>query len=455
MAKRTVYFVFIFIAYTLGIWTFTLIPRILVGGGLTALALLTVASLIIGALVTMEVNEVKNRPYKIHEFMTKFVKMPAISLVLLSFVIVVTAIDAHYTGLALSRIIGAKIPFVGIVAIILALALLIGMRTRSLDFIVGSSILTMILIMAGALFLKRQADMYIIDEIPRLTVQGIIDSIKGFTTGINFLQTEIIFMVALLVFGLGVGFYYVIGGPLARLGVDVRKVVIGTIGLQLILSIVALLTVAYSIGIAYQGYWNAYSMGSDVQFLMIQKEYWGPLYDEYIQRGEIMRPKYTIESLYSIPNMLRDLNIEGSTKTILALMGSFFLAGFTTLLVLLETGGQLVMDVFQVTRRQGILWASILSSVMAILVYFEQLRMILLGTLLGTTALIGLVEFLPVIKLRKSATSYILAGLILLLGIGTIAATFQFGGYYRLGILVGLMLLLPLGFNNMLLKTKS
>ena len=166
MAQRTLYFASIFIAYMIGIWTFTLVPKILIMGGLTGLLLILTFSGIISGIVALEIYEIKNRPYRIHEFMTKFVKTPSISIILLSFLFIVTSITAHYTGMSIESMVNTPIPGVGILVIFLGMLLLVLTRSRSLDIIVVSSVLTVVLIITGMLFLRNQAESIVNTTLP-------------------------------------------------------------------------------------------------------------------------------------------------------------------------------------------------------------------------------------------------------------------------------------------------
>ncbi|HII60383.1 sodium-dependent transporter [Pyrococcus horikoshii] len=457
MAQRTLYFASIFIAYMIGIWTFTLVPKILIMGGLTGLLLILTFSGIISGIVALEIYEIKNRPYRIHEFMTKFVKTPSISIILLSFLFIVTSITAHYTGMSIESMVNTPIPGVGILVIFLGMLLLVLTRSRSLDIIVVSSVLTVVLIITGMLFLRNQAESIVNTQLSRSFISNVFTAVKSFNINISLLEVEYAFIISVLIFGLGMGFYYIIGGPLATLKVDVRKVIIVTILIQVIISFVAVATLAYSVGIAHQAFRDAFMKGKAKEALEVYREYFNPLWEEY-RRSEGFNPKVAIESLYNIPNMLRDLKMKGSLGIIVSLMGSIFLAGFTTVLVLLEIGGQLIMDIFQVNRRTGITIVALLSSLFAGFAYLNPLRVILLSTVISIMPLIGFIEFYPVMKLRSSLISYVLGSILLIFGIADIVAILQFKNYYyELGVIVGLMLLIPLAFNKLLIKptTKS
>ncbi|AEC52877.1 hypothetical protein PNA2_1963 [Pyrococcus sp. NA2] len=453
MARRTLYFVSIFIAYVIGIWTFTLASRVLITGGLKNLILLTIFLGMIGGIAILEANEIKRRPYRIHEFMTKYAKTPSVSIILLTFLLILTGVISHYTGMSLEKIMNVSIPVVGVLILLLGLILLISTKTRSLDIIMASSVLTVILIVIGLIFLRSQANELVKNEVSRSFISNVLAATKSLEFKVTLLDIEHVFIVSVLLFGLGVGFYYIIGGPLASLEVDVKKVIGITMLLQIAMSFIAIGTFAYSLGIAHQLFRDASMRGKAQEALSVYMEYFNPIWEEYRQ-PERFNPRITIESLYNIPDMLRHLKVKGSLGVILSLMGSIFLAGFTTVLVLLEVGSQLVMDVFQVNRRTSLVTVALLASILAGFASLGQIRTILIGTIISMAPIIGLVEFLPVIKLRRTVTTYALGAILLILGISNIVLITQLKNqYYNLGIIVGIMLLIPLAFNKLLLRT--
>ncbi|MFA4639865.1 sodium-dependent transporter [Pyrococcus kukulkanii] len=454
MRGKSLYFVFILIAYTVGIWTFSLIPKILMTVGLTGLALMVGFSLIIGAMVTVEVNGIMKKAYRVHEFMTKIGRTPTVSLVLLAFLFIVTSVISHYTGVALEKILGLTIPGVGVLVILLGLILLIMAKSKSLDLIVVFSILLVILTIFAAAFLGSKVDNVVTKEASYQYISTTLTKLHTFTGEVPISIVVETFLASLLTFGLGVGFYYVIGSSLATVNLDIKKILVIVILLQIFLSFLAALIVTYSIGISHQAYWSAFEKGQAAEAMEVYNRYFRPLWKEYTS-PERIEVKPLVETIFGIPEILKKLKIEGWFSFTLALMLSIFLAGFTTILVLLESGAQLAMDVFQISRKDSLVFAGIISAILAGIGYFEPLRAVLVATIVTMIPIYSLVELLPLMKVEEyRGKAIILMVVLIALWVPLIIAALREGKDTTiLGIIVGGMLLIPLAFNKILTRS--
>ncbi|AFK22781.1 sodium-dependent transporter [Pyrococcus sp. ST04] len=455
MRGRTLYFVFILIAYTIGIWTFSLVPKILMTTGLTGLGMMLIFSGIVGAMIVFEAGEISRRGYRVHEFMTKVGRMPTVSIVMLVFLFIMTGIIGHYTGIALEKIFGISIPGIGIITVLLALGLLLLAKSKSLDLIVIFSILLIILTVFAAFFLGSKAEEFVTKESSYQFISTTLDKLHSFQTNIPVTIVVETFLVTLLIFGLGVGFYYVIGSSLAAINVDMKRILLVVILLQIVLSMLSALIITYSIGISHQAYWTAFESGKAMEAMDVYNKYFRPLWREYTSPEDI-DVKPLIETVFGIPEILAKLKVKGWYSFTIALMLSIFFAGFTTILVLLESGAQLAMDVFQTTRKNSLIMISLISSILAGLSYLGPLRATLLATIVLMVPLYALVELFPIARVAEEKRIWVLvlSAILVIVWIPMVFMGIQSGKDVQiLGIIVGLMLLVPLAFNRMFAKT--
>ncbi|ASJ16834.1 hypothetical protein A3L04_06970 [Thermococcus chitonophagus] len=446
--KKLLYFIFIFIAYTISLWTFSMIPGIIMETGIASLLVLLVFFSVASAIVVTEINAVMKKGYRIHEFMTKVGRTPAISMILLSFLFIVAAIVAHYTGVALSGILGIKIVGAGIIAALLALGLLLIARSRSLDLIVIFSVILLIITVSVPMFLKSKFDEVVTSDTSRQFTEIALS--RMFSLSSFHLTSDLIvmsFLVAILVFGLGIGFYYVIGFSMSSVKVSAKKLILIILAIQVLLSFTTALTMTYSLSIAHQAYSTAFQFGEAEESIRLYTEYFMPLWE-----FNITRVTTAVDATYGIPSILR---IGGLTTYAVALSLALFLAGFTTLLVLFETGAQIAMDTFQTTRRNALIVVALISAVLAGFTYSDSIRGVLLSTIAGLIPIYTAIELFPASRAEESPGKiYVLMALLIGLGLVTVGLTIGVNGDVGiLGIIVGLMLLVPLVFNKMLIKT--
>ncbi|AAL81387.1 hypothetical protein PFDSM3638_06295 [Pyrococcus furiosus DSM 3638] len=454
--NRSLYLIFIIVGYTLGIWTFTVIPKIYMTIGLKGLVLMLVFSAVVVAGVLGQINSIKEKTYRIHEFMVKSARLPAVSVVLVSFLFFVSAVVAHYTGLAVEKLFGIGAPGFGLIIALVAMIILIGTRGRSLDAIAIFSILLIILIIISVFFLRSKVSEVVVKETSREFVRTTLETVFSFSGELNMRTVVLTFLTTLMMFGLGVGFYYIIGMTISGWKFDIKKVLAVVVILQALLSLSAALILTYSIGAAHQAYWSAFEKGKAMEALDVYDKYFLPLWREYTS-PERMNFLRLIDTVYGIPDILRKLGMEGGTYIIAFLMISLFFAGFTTLLVLIETGGQIISDMFQVTRKNAILIVSIITGILSTLLSLPAIKEVLVVLVALMLPLFALIESLPALKATKGSgkvAEAIFAILIAIFFIVALVPALQSGGDVALiGIVLGFLLLSPLVFNNFLLKS--
>jgi len=136
-------------------------------------------------------------------------------------------------------------------------------------------------------------------------------------------------------------------------------------------------------------------------------------------------------------------------------MSSLFLAGFTSLVVLVEIGAQISSEVLQMKRGSSVTFVNLAIAVIGSIMMVSGIRTMLLTVPLSVGALVIAIEGLPLLRgvspVNKSTVS-IGVLLALLVGILGLVYTFKLGGIYiELGILLSLLMFTPLLFNGYLM----
>ncbi len=163
----------------------------------------------------------------------------------------------------------------------------------------------------------------------------------------------------------------------------------------------------------------------------------------------------SIKTFYLIPAVLLEV-IPKSRVLVYLLMVSLYLAGFTTVIVLIEMGAQMTAEVIQTSRRSALAVVSILSLATAAVIGNETLFKIL--GFLPPFSIIGLLaalEAYPALKVLQSNERLLTAlGAAVMLVIGLVSLYYSFTGpplTMKLAAIIGLILLVPVAFNGILL----
>ncbi|AEH24687.1 sodium-dependent transporter [Pyrococcus yayanosii] len=456
MRKLNLYFAFIVIAYTVGIWTFTVTPKVLMLLGLKGAVLMLAFTLVAAAAIVLQISSINATKYRVHEYLVKVARFPSISIIMISFLLVVTAVIGHYTGEALAKALNTNIAIFGILSILLVALLLLMARGRTLQLIVIVSVLFVILAVLSAVFLHSKVDEVVVDRASRTYLTATFDAMKSFEAPLKLSSVVQVFLVSILSFGLGVGFYYVLGTFMPP-DLDIKKVLAIVILLQVMLSLVAALVVAYSIAISHQAYSTAFKTRDPWEAQEIYEKYFLPLLK--YRQSEDIKIIYSVEAIYLIPDVLRTTKLEGGEGIITFLMLSLFLAGFTTLLLLIEGGAQIAADVFQINRRNSIAVITALSSILTGLTAIPSIKVVLTTVVVIMIPVFAAVELLPVMRARgiwgasKGATAVLVAIFIALWLPAVITVARIREEAVMLGIALGLVLLVPLLFNGVLVKS--
>jgi len=485
MRKMSILMALLITGYILGIWNFLLMPKYYLSFGLKGFLVSLIA---LGAglfLIYGELEATKRSRYLIHEFFVKVSRTPAVTLLLLMFLLVSGGITLYYSSKALLPVFNistrALLPIIWAV-ILSILLMLVMLRGRSVEFIGALSILFILFAVVATLAMRSEVYGFVRSQTALHYLNVHRSAIFSFHHHLTASGVVFMLVATLISLGLGTGVYYVIGS-FSPDGLDMKKLLTVVVILQVFLSFAAALTTAYAIGAAYQSYEN-----SQAQFQKTNQELHKLFLSNMNPNSEAFKSKFrelnqtltkinqtltdfhkveayassstenpvkAIETFYLIPKILRESHLKGASTIILLLMGSLFLAGFTSLIVLVEIGAQISSEVLQMKRGSSVTFVSLAIAVVGSMMVAGGIRTMLLTVPLSVGALVIAIEGLPLLRgvspVNKNAVSIGII-LALLVGILGLVYTFKLGGIYiELGILLSLLMFTPLLFNGYLM----
>lgn len=133
----------------------------------------------------------------------------------------------------------------------------------------------------------------------------------------------------------------------------------GVFVLQLILGIAASYTVAYSLGASFQAFEDAVRNpnASPEEVFRLYREF--QTLKSYTGNPSVSVHE-SIQAFYLIPSILLDV-LPKAKLMVYSLLISLYMAGFTTVIVLIEMGAQMTAEVVQTNRRNALATVSVLS----------------------------------------------------------------------------------------------
>lgn len=484
MRKMSTLMALLITGYILGVFNFLLMPKYYLAFGLKGF-LISLGALAVGmVLIYSELEATRKTRYLIHEFMVKVVRLPAVTIIILTFLMLLGAVNLYYSSAAILKLFNLDglilVPTMFAIVIVIWMFLML-LRSRSVEFI-GALAVMFIIFAFVAMFLMR---IQVYNFVKSPNALSYLNSYRHAVFSIDHTLTArgvvLMLITVLLSLGLGAGVYYILGS-FAPPDLDFRKLLGIVILLQILLSFAATFTTIYAIGAAYQSYED-----NKVRYKQVHEEL-GKVFTnpnltseeamaEYNQLHEVLQhinqtlthflkvqkyasfsdenPIRAIKTFYLIPDIIRESGIGGSSIIILLLLGSLFLAGFTTLIVLMEIGAQISAETFQMRRNASVSLISAVVLVLSAAMMVDGIRVMFLAALFGAGGLIMAVEGTPLL-LGVSPVDRRLVGvgvaLSALIGVLTLRTMLEFPcSYVPIGILLGLLLFLPLIFNGYLL----
>ena len=449
---------FLITGYILGIWNFLILPKYYITFGLKGFLISLIPSIVAIFLIYSEAESTKRTRYLIHELLFKVARIPALTFVLLMFLMIMLGVTTYYAsyGFALMFGLGSSYTLaIAVATILLVMLLLVMAKGHTLEFISIVSILFVLFAIAAAFLVREQALSTVTSEQALRYMHEAVSSITSFSQPLSVKGILYLIVSTFISFGLGAGVYYVIGSFTPE-ELDLKKVLAGVFVLQIILSFAAAFTVAYSLGVAHEAVQKAFhNPNIPAEETIKLSIMFGNL--KTYTTNSTQSPVHSISVFYSIPRILRG-NVSGDTTLIALLMLSLYLAGLTTIIVLLEMGNQMLSEVMQLGRTQSLGFISLFGMVVSGAMVVRDIRMMFLVVPFAVGALVAAAEAYPLLSSElANSRAGVWASIVLLVGTGLVTLYYAFtspSAAVKVGALLGLVLFVPLAMNGMLLKSR-
>ncbi|NJE55140.1 sodium-dependent transporter [Thermococcus sp. 21S9] len=458
MKKVNVMMALLITGYILGVWSFLVVPKYYMVFGLKGFLISLVPAVVALFLAYNEAQSTKKTRYLIYELLFKVARVPAVIFTLLMFLLVILGVTAYASGWGLVYLFGGNtdliVPF-AILTILIAALLLMLAKGKTLEFIAGISVLMVLFTIVSALLIRSKALSVVTSEQAKYYMNQAVSSITSFSQPLTFEGVIMLLASVIIAFGLGAGVYYVLGS-FAPEDLDFKRVLIGVFFLQIILSFAAAYTMAYSLGPAFQ----AFEKSVHNPNLSVQETY--KIYSQfraiqaYATNSTAPLPQ-SIKVFYFIPQIIKG-NVPGASLITLLLILSFYFAGLTTIIVLLEMGTQMLSEVMQLGRTKGLAGVALVGILIAIVMELGSAKTMFFTVPFSVGAIIALIEAYPVLKSDLVSRKWaVLVSMALLAFVGVFTLYYAFtssSDAVKLGAVLGLVLLVPILLNGMLLKSR-
>ncbi|NPA47195.1 MAG: hypothetical protein GXO14_00950 [Thermococci archaeon] len=490
MKKVSVLMAFLITGYILGIWNFLILPKYYLNFGLKGFLLMFVPIAIAFLLIYGEIEATRRTRYLAYEYMVKVSRAPAVIFSLLLFLMIVSGVTLYYTSKTIPAMANVSTSYIAPVIIILAVvafALLALAKGRALEVISALSVLFIIFTIVAVFVMRSQVHSFVTSPMAMHYLHARESSIFSFSNALTARGTALLLISGLVSFGLGLGVYYVLGSFMPE-DVNIKKVLAAVVILQIVLSLAAAMITAYSIGAAYQSYENA------------QQRY-GALHNELIQlysklSGKLNRtqvlavsreitqvemainqtnltkrnfervnmyattsyqgPMNSIETFYMIPQILRGGHVKNAGIVIFLLMVSLLLAGFTSFIVMMEVGSQISSEVIGLRRNKSLAMIGIVAAVIALAMTVFSIRLMLVAVPFAVGGIFAAIEAYPVlvgaspVNRKMIAVAFAASIALGIAGLYIVSTAHRLSA--KMGVVIGLVLLVPLLLNSVLLQ---
>ncbi|WP_054839755.1 sodium-dependent transporter [Thermococcus sp. JCM 11816] len=442
--------------YIIGVLNYVLLPKyniifglkgILIGGALVSLAVLV--------LIRSETESTKRTRYLPYEFMFKVSRTPGLMITFVLFLVIVAGITAYLSGWAMIFLLGQDSSFIvplAILTILIAALLLLLAKGRTVELLAVLSVLVIVLTLVSVFLIRNEASSVIVSKQAKLYMDHVLSSMWSFDSPpLNIQGLATFFSGILLAFGLGAGVYYVIGS-FSPEELNVERVLLGVFVLQLILGIAASYTVAYSLGASFQAFEDAVRNpnASPEEVFRLYREF--QTLKSYTGNPSVSVHE-SIQAFYLIPSILLDV-LPKAKLMVYSLLISLYMAGFTTVIVLIEMGAQMTAEVVQTNRRNALATVSVLSLAISLAMWNEALFKVFIFLPFSIVGILAAIEAYPSLKSLQSHEKLLTAlGAAVMLVIGLGSLYYSLTGIFamKLAAITGLILLVPVAFNSMLL----
>jgi len=458
MRKVNLMMALLITGYILGVWSFLVVPKYYMVFGLKGFLISLVPAIVALFLAYNEAQSTKKTRYLIYELFFKVARTPAVIFTLLMFLLVLLGVTAYASGWGLVYLLGGNTAYtvpLAILTVLLAALLLMLAKGRTLEFISGISVLMIIFTIISAFLIRHKALSVVTSQQALYYMNQAVSSITSLHQPLSFEGVILLLASVIVAFGLGAGVYYVLGS-FAPEDLDFRRVLLGVFALQIVLSFAAAYTMAYSLGPAFQ----AFEKSVHNPHMNVEQSF--KLYSQfralqaYATNSTAPLPQ-SVRVFYFIPQVLKG-NVPGASTITFFLILSFYFAGLTTVIVLLEMGTQMLSEVMQLGRTRGLAGVSIVGMIVAIVMELGSARTMFFTVPFSVGAIIAMVEAYPVLKSDLASKKGLLSlSLAFLAFVGIFSLYYAFrssSDAVKLGAVLGLVLLVPLLMNGVLLKSR-
>ncbi|NJE12724.1 sodium-dependent transporter [Thermococcus sp. LS2] len=438
MRKLTALMILLIVGYMVGIWTFLLFPQILISGGLKALALYVVISAALTVVPYYGLEATKKSRYFFFEYLTKVSRTPGVGISLLMFILIGASLILYYSSVSLISVFGKSeilyVTLVVVLSLLLSSLILFRAKEKSIVLMGWFSVLFLVFTIISYYQIRSFALTTAEKIIPvKFALDTLTGNIRSTILPVTFPLIMKILLLAFLGLGLGFGFYMVLGTFLPE-EADSRVLIGVGYVLQLLIGVLSTYIVIYSLAVSFPGTAVLYGHATINEAL----GYIGKI------AGALLEAK------------------SPQAKTVLyLLMVSVYLAGMTTFIPLIETAGHIISESMQSSRNKSISAALAGVFIVSLILNFSYLRTLFLAMFFSFLGIMVAIETIPLILsgkvLSKGAKMYssIVGIVALFTGISMVIKIFSLGIWQKLGIMAGIVLVLPLVLNKMLLKTRA
>ncbi|HIP89063.1 MAG TPA: hypothetical protein EYH24_03770 [Thermococcus paralvinellae] len=438
MKKLAMLMILLIVGYMVGIWTFLLFPQTLILGGLKALALYIIVSAVLAVVPYYSLEATKRSRYFFFEYLIKVSRTPGIGISFLMFILIGASLILYYSSVGLTSILGKSdilhVTLVVVLSLLLSSLILFRAKERSIVLMGWFSVLFLIFTIVSYYQIRSFALMTAEKSIPvKFALDTLIGNVKSTVLPITFPLIIKVLILSFLGLGLGFGFYMVLGTFLPE-EVDPKVLIIVGYILQLLIGILSTYIVIYSLAVSFPGTAVLYGHATINEAL----GYIGKI------AGALLEAK------------------SPQAKTVLyLLMVSIYLAGMTTFIPLIETAGHIISESMQSSRNRSISIALTGVFIVSLIPSSDYLRTLFLSMFFSFIGIMVAVETVPLILSGKilfkgAKICSGIAGIIAFFtGVGMMVRIFQLGIWQKLGVIAGIIMLLPIFLNKMLLKTKA
>lgn len=347
---------------------------------------------VVFVLICFEIESIKRIRYLFYEFMFKVLCILGLMIMFVLFFVIVVGIMVYFFGWVMIFFFGQDssfIVFLVILIILIVVFFLFFVKGRIVEFLVVFLVLVIVLIFVFVFLICNEVLLVIVLKQVKLYMDYVFLSMWLFDLFLNIQGLVIFFFGILLVFGLGVGVYYVIGSFFLE-ELNVERVLLGVFVFQLILGIVVLYIVVYFFGVFFQVFEDVVC-NFNVFLEEVFRFYWEfQILKLYI--GNLLVFVYElIQVFYLIFFIFFDVFLKVKLMVYFFLI-FLYMVGFIMVIVFIEMGVQMMVEVVQINRRNVLVMVLVLSLVIFFVMWNEVLFKVFIFFLFSIVGILVVIE---------------------------------------------------------------